>query len=69
MKGARQQVAPANFQASVGEKVPSSIKLHTMSKTARREVPAVKSYDFAMLKGELLIVNPKTRTIADVIQM
>jgi Protein of unknown function (DUF1236) len=59
--------APASFTARVGAAVPSSIKLQPLPASATKQVPAAKSYDYAMLGKELVLVNPRTKKIADVI--
>jgi Protein of unknown function (DUF1236) len=61
------ETSPANFTARVGEAVPSSIGLRPLPERAAKQVPAVRSYDYAMLGKEVLIVNRSTKEIADVI--
>lgn len=62
------QAAPAKFIAKVGAMVPSSIKLNPMPATAAKQVPAVKSYDYAMFCKEAILVDPSTKKIANVIK-
>jgi hypothetical protein len=62
------ETEPASFTAWVGEVVPSSVTLHALPASAAKQVPAVKSYDYAMLGKDILIVNPSTKKIADVIE-
>ena len=57
----------AKFAARVGVKVPRSVPMMQMSSVAADAVPKLKSYDFTVAKGKLLIVNPNSRKIADVI--
>lgn len=61
------QKAPPSFFQSVGEAVPSSVKLQPMPAKASSDVPALRPYDFAKIEGKLLIVNPTDRKIAEVI--
>jgi hypothetical protein len=61
------ETEPANFTAWVGEVVPSTVTLHALPASAAKQVPAVRSYDYATLGNEVLIVNPSTKKIADVI--
>jgi hypothetical protein len=58
---ATKETAPANFKATVGAAAPSSINQD------QHEVPAVKSYDYAMLQNKALIVDPSSRKIVEVI--
>jgi hypothetical protein len=56
------------FSPKVGEAVPSSITLRPLPASATKLVPAVKSYDYAMLGKQVLLVQPDTKKIADVIR-
>ncbi len=38
-----------------------------MTKQAMSDVPVLNPYDFAMVQGKLLIVNPSDRKIAEMI--
>ena len=58
---------PAGFKAEIGKVVPSSIKLQPMPKQVSEQVPAVKSFDFAMLQDQLLIVDPTSKKVIDII--
>jgi hypothetical protein len=64
---AAKQSAPPSFFRAVGEVVPGSVKLQPMTSKAAGDVPALRPYDFAMIEGKLLIVNPGDRRIAEVI--
>jgi hypothetical protein len=64
---ANAQNAPPSFFRSVGEVVPSSVKLQPIPAKAASDVPALRPYEFAMIEGQLLIVNPSDRKIAEVI--
>jgi hypothetical protein len=67
MSSAATQNAPTGLSATAGAAVPSTLKLSAVPSPAARDVPALRSYDFAKIQGKLLIVNPKDRTIAEVI--
>jgi hypothetical protein len=64
---AAKQNAPPSFFRAVGEWVPNSVKLQPVTGKAASDVPALRPYDFAMIEGTLLIVNPADRKIAEVI--
>jgi hypothetical protein len=66
-KTASNQSAPANFDATAGAALPSSLKINAVPSKAARDVPALRPYDFAMVQGKLLIVNPSDKKIAEVI--
>jgi len=66
-KQATKQKAPSGFTASVGTAVPTSISLRPVSSTLAGEIPALKTYQYAMVQDKVLIVNPADRKIVDVI--
>jgi hypothetical protein len=66
-KQAAKESAPTGFTAKVGEAVPSSIKLQSLPSNVSSQIPAVKSYDYALLQNELLIVDPSSKKIVDII--
>ncbi len=71
-QGASKQAADesahlAGFRADIGEAVPASMELKPMPKDVSKQVPAVESYDFAMLQDQLLIVDPGSKKIIDII--
>jgi hypothetical protein len=64
---AKKQTAPPSFFRAVGNVVSSSVKLQPITTKAAGDVPALAPYSFAMIEGQLLIVNPSDRKIAAVI--
>jgi protein-disulfide isomerase len=64
---ASKQNAPSNFHATVGSVVPTTIQIELVLSKAATDVPALKSYDFAVVQDELLIVNPSDKRIVEVI--
>jgi hypothetical protein len=65
---ATNQTAPSGFNATVGEAIPSGVSTYPLPRQARRDVPAVKPYRYAMTQDKVLIVNPSDKKIADVVQ-
>jgi hypothetical protein len=61
------QNPPAGFKPSVGAVVPHGMTTAPIPEKAASDVPALKPYDFALLKNRLLIVNPTDKKIAEVI--
>ena len=59
--------APVGFKAMVGETAPGSIKLQPLPGDVSSRVPAVKSYDYAMLQNQVLIVDPSSKKIVDIV--
>lgn len=65
---ATDQNAPSGFNATAGSVVPNSITIRPVTKKVAGDVPALKSYDFAIVQGRLLIVSPSDKKIAEVIR-
>jgi hypothetical protein len=61
------QNTPPGFDAVVGAKVPNTIVIAPVTTQAGSDVPALKPYSFAMVQKKLVIVNPSSRKIANVI--
>jgi opacity protein-like surface antigen len=64
---ASNQSAPSGFNATVGTAVPSSVSTYPLPLQARRDVPQVRPYRYAMTQDKVLIVNPSDHKIADVV--
>ena len=61
------QTAPDKFEAKVGEKIPTKLKLDAMPAPLINQEPVLKQYDFVKLENELLVVDPMDSTIVAVI--
>jgi hypothetical protein len=61
------ETAPAGFQPKVGETVPNGVQLKSLPSKVSNDVPAVRSYQYAMLHSQLLLVDPSTKKIVAVI--
>jgi len=61
------QDTPPGFSAVVGATVPNTIVIAPVTAQAGSDVPALKPYSFAMVQKKLVIVNPGSRKIANVI--
>jgi len=64
MKG----TTPTGFRPAVGAVVPGSIQLHAMPGDATKQVPAVRSYEYTMLQNEVLLIDPTSKKIVDIIR-
>ena len=65
---AADQQLPPGFSASVGWVLPNSVRIEPITRKAVRDVPVLRPYDFAIVHGTLVIVNPSDRIIAEVIE-
>jgi Spy/CpxP family protein refolding chaperone len=66
-KQASAQTAPSDFSAIAGSKVPDTVTIKAIPTRTARAVSQLRPYDFAMVSGKILIVNPKDRTVAEVL--
>jgi len=64
---ATSQKAPQHFAAAVGTTVPPALSIQSIPAKVATVVSALKSYDYALLHGKLLIVNPADKKVVDVI--
>ncbi|HTO64381.1 MAG TPA: DUF1236 domain-containing protein [Bradyrhizobium sp.] len=58
---------PANFTPTVGATTPNDLTLSPVPANLGRQVSTLKPYDYALLKHELLIVDPTDKKVVDVI--
>lgn len=61
-------VTRVNFSVSVGTVVPRDIELRPMPRTIVEIVPQYRDYDFFVVRDEIVIVQPRTHRIVDVIE-
>ena len=61
------QKTPDKFEAKVGEKVPTALKLDAMPAPLINQEPVLKQYDFVKLDNDLLVVDPMDSTVVVVI--
>lgn len=62
------ETAPSNFTAKVGATVPDNLSIQPMPAHVASRVLALKPYDYALLRKELLIVNPSDKKVVNVIK-
>ena len=55
------------FEPKVGATVPASLQLKSLPNSVSSQVPQVRSYHYAMVQNELLIVDPATKKIVTII--
>jgi hypothetical protein len=59
--------APAGFQAAIGAQLPDSLKLEPMSDTLSKLIPNAQGYQVATVGKQILLVDPKTKAVAAVV--
>jgi hypothetical protein len=60
--------APTNFRASIGGEVPASIELYALPPEAVANAQAASSYRYTMLNNQVVLVDPLTRQVVDIIR-
>jgi hypothetical protein len=63
----KKDTAPVGFRAAVGAHVPDAITLEPLPKTVAELVPKIADYQYAFVANEVLIVEPRSRTVVEVI--
>jgi hypothetical protein len=64
-KSARRTQEPAGL--NVGEAVPATMNVLPFSRHLRQKIQAIGSYRYALLHGQVLIVDPATKQIISII--
>lgn len=59
--------APPGFRAAVGVHVPETIELIPMPDTLATVIPEVKGYELAMVEKQVVVVDPKSKTVVAVV--
>lgn len=60
--------AKSDTPETIGDAVPESIELHPIPPNVAAKVPQVKSHEFFVKDGKIILVSPSDRLIADVIK-
>ena len=58
---------PGLFRATPGELVPPSIELYPLPDPAMSEVPEAKNLKYTMLDNNVVLVDPLTMRVVDII--
>lgn len=61
-------VTNVNFSVSVGTAVPRTVSLHRVPTTIVEIVPQYRGYDYFVVRDQVVIVQPETHKIVDVIE-
>jgi hypothetical protein len=59
---------PPKFQAAVGAQVPPSIELRTLPSVAMAQAPELRSLQYTMSQNQVLLVDPTTMRVVDIIR-
>lgn len=61
--------ATTNIRATVGDEIPTEVKLQPMPSQVVQKVPQIKAHEFFVADGQIFIVDPKDHKVADVIKL
>jgi hypothetical protein len=59
---------PANIQVSIGAQLPASLELYVLPDDVGAEVPATKFYRYTVVQNQVVIVDPTTMKVVDIIR-
>ena len=63
----KRDTAPVGFRAAAGAHVPDSVKIEPLPKTIVELMPQLKEYEYAFMANQVLIIDPRSRTVVEVI--
>ena len=63
----QKETEPQTFRAAVGAVVPTSVELQDLPKTIVDLIPELKDYQYAMVTNQVLLVDPKTKQVVEII--
>jgi hypothetical protein len=69
MKDMKVDATSANVQATIGDPIPQGISPQPMPTEVAQRVPQVKTHRFFLTAQQIVIVDPKNNTVADVIKV
>ena len=64
----RHTQAPAGVSVRVGAKIPATVELYEMPASIHSEIPGVREYKYVVGEKQLVLVDPKTNTVIEIIQ-
>ena len=59
---------PPHFQASIGGEVPPSIELYILPSGAMAQSPELRSLKYTMVQNQVVLVDPTTMRVIDIIR-
>jgi hypothetical protein len=59
--------APTGYKGQVGAKIPDSVTANPMPNNVTADVPAAKNLLFVKLPDRVLLIDPDTKTIAEIL--
>jgi hypothetical protein len=66
-KSASKEALPAGFRPEIGVKVPGSIALDSLPGDLTNHLPELRKYDYITAQNRVVLVDPSTRNVVDVL--
>jgi hypothetical protein len=64
----KKSAEPIGFRAAVGAHVPEALEVSPLPKTIVELMPKMHDYEYAFVANEVLIIDPKLKTVVEVIR-
>jgi hypothetical protein len=68
LKDKKVQKTPENTKVAIGEVVPQGVNLQPVPDDVTRKVPQLKNNTFFVMGEEVVIVEPKDNTVAEIVK-
>jgi uncharacterized protein DUF1236 len=68
LKDRKVQKTPENAKVAIGEVVPQGVNLQPMPDDVTRKVPQLKNNTYFVMGEEVVIVEPKDNTVAEIVK-
>jgi hypothetical protein len=68
LKDRKVQKVPENTKVAIGEAVPKGVHLERVPDDVTRKVPQLKNNTYFVMGEEVVIVEPKDNTVADIVK-
>lgn len=63
------QSAPSGYEGQVGGKVPDTLSPNALPNQVTEQVPETKSYLFVKLPDRVLLIDPATQVVAEIVML
>jgi len=57
-----------NLRVSVGAQLPASVELHALPSATVAEIPAVRSFKYTLVQNQVVLVDPDSRMVIEIIR-
>ena len=64
----RERAAPQSVDVRIGARVPRAVELREIPSTVIEEVPAVRRYRYMVVNNEVVLVDPATSEVVEIIR-